>query len=475
MIKKTILMLLVLVGGVVSANADEVTTKRVWLNLTETNSSWTTAGAVTAIHYGSMDWNTHNLMKEIYMYGKKWCYYDVPSTITTIVFKRCGYNDDNLNYWNWQSVDITWSGTDDLYLKLTEGDNIGYSTLSAPSWNNLTCRNNIKDTWTWTASNTEKDGDTFTYTLTSEEIKNFASYETQGIRFRLYTDDYVNFNEAGSAVNGKPQIYPTSPTLDNGQGKTYGEQLDIAGKTFTYYENTDNTDWYWQINVPTYDFSKIVITAKYIYDNGYKWQISADAYISKTLAHFENTYIGTFGSAANVDFSNVEGLTAKKLKVSAGTIVETNATTLFGGEGALLTAESAGPFSIPVASSASADTDNNDLVAITEKVQLAQEPETGYTAYVLTNKKADGTTGPLAFYKVNSKGTWCAAGTAYLKVAQVAAPGAPDFISFGEITGIGNVSHEAVTNNQYYTLDGRRVVQPTKGLYIVNGKKVIVK
>ena len=114
-----------------------------------------------------------------------------------------------------------------------------------------------------------------------------------------------------------------------------------------------------------------------------------------------------------------------------------------------------------------------NLVAITEKVQLAQEPETGYTAYVLTNKKADGTTGPLAFYKVNSDGTWCAAGTAYLKVAKVG--GAPDYIPFGETTGIENVSHEAVINNQYYTLDGRRVAQPTKGLYIVNGKKVIIK
>ena len=195
--------------------------------------------------------------------------------------------------------------------------------------------------------------------------------------------------------------------------------------------------------------------------------------VTKTLAFVEDTYIGTFGSTANVDFSNVEGLTAKKLKVSAGTIIETNATTLFGGEGALLTAESAGPFSIPVASSASADTDNNDLVAITEKVQLAQEPVTGYTAYVLTNKKADGSEGSLAFYKVNSSGTWCAAGTAYLKVAKVG--GAPDYIPFGETTGIENVSHEAVINNQYYTLDGRRVAQPTKGLYIVNGKKVIIK
>ena len=42
-------------------------------------------------------------------------------------------------------------------------------------------------------------------------------------------------------------------------------------------------------------------------------------------------------------------------------------------------------------------------------------------------------------------------------------------------TGIVNMNHETITNNQYYTLDGRRVENPTKGLYIVNGKKVVVK
>ncbi len=42
-------------------------------------------------------------------------------------------------------------------------------------------------------------------------------------------------------------------------------------------------------------------------------------------------------------------------------------------------------------------------------------------------------------------------------------------------TGIVNMNRETITNNQYYTLDGRRVENPTKGLYIVNGKKVVVK
>ena len=38
-----------------------------------------------------------------------------------------------------------------------------------------------------------------------------------------------------------------------------------------------------------------------------------------------------------------------------------------------------------------------------------------------------------------------------------------------------NVERGTLNDNSYYMLDGRRVAQPTKGLYIVNGKKVVIK
>ena len=44
----------------------------------------------------------------------------------------------------------------------------------------------------------------------------------------------------------------------------------------------------------------------------------------------------------------------------------------------------------------------------------------------------------------------------------------------GEVTAIETVKAEKA-NNEYYNLAGQRVANPTKGLYIVNGKKVIIK
>ena len=68
------------------------------------------------------------------------------------------------------------------------------------------------------------------------------------------------------------------------------------------------------------------------------------------------------------------------------------------------------------------------------------------------------------------------AGKAYLNIA-VPTNNAPALkLDFGGATGINTVqSSEFMVNGEFYNLAGQRVAQPTKGLYIVNGKKVIIK
>jgi hypothetical protein len=46
----------------------------------------------------------------------------------------------------------------------------------------------------------------------------------------------------------------------------------------------------------------------------------------------------------------------------------------------------------------------------------------------------------------------------------------------GETTGISAMHNsECIMHNEYFDLQGRKVTQPTKGLYIVNGKMVLIK
>lgn len=49
------------------------------------------------------------------------------------------------------------------------------------------------------------------------------------------------------------------------------------------------------------------------------------------------------------------------------------------------------------------------------------------------------------------------------------------YVEKGNSTGISSVKTAADSEKVYYNIGGQRVAQPTKGLYIVNGKKVVLK
>ena len=110
-----------------------------------------------------------------------------------------------------------------------------------------------------------------------------------------------------------------------------------------------------------------------------------------------------------------------------------------------------------------------DIVSANElKISDGTVEGDGSTIYVLAN----GDNG-VGFYLVEDESA-ITAGKAYLKVSGETA--ARQFIGFGDnATGIDNIEHSTPRIEQYYDLQGRRVAQPAKGLYIVNGKKVIIK
>ena len=90
-------------------------------------------------------------------------------------------------------------------------------------------------------------------------------------------------------------------------------------------------------------------------------------------------------------------------------------------------------------------------------------------AYVLNKKN-----GVVGFYKLSSTGT-IGANKAYLLYDGGA--GAREFFLFDETTGIISVNGSGLMVNGSdgcYDLQGRRVQNPVKGLYIVNGKKVFI-
>ena len=102
-------------------------------------------------------------------------------------------------------------------------------------------------------------------------------------------------------------------------------------------------------------------------------------------------------------------------------------------------------------------------------LQISTE-STGNGVYVLAKPEGN----EVGFYKW--AGNSLGAGRVYLPAPSAGAPEFLNFVFDGETTGINDVrSKMADVRGDFYDLQGRKVANPTKGLYIVNGKKVIIK
>ena len=179
----------------------------------------------------------------------------------------------------------------------------------------------------------------------------------------------------------------------------------------------------------------------------------------------------TYCSTNRLNYSGT-GLKVYKAKVENGTAVLTEIENgiVTAEKGIILTGTAGQKYSVPV-STESTSISSNDLVGVKAETAVAyktgESPNFKYN-YILQNgvfKKATGA-------KLK-------AAKAYLQTTyDVTAAGAPTLaiVIDGETTGIADVrSKMEDVRGDFFDLQGRKVTQPTKGLYIVNGKKVIVK
>ena len=180
--------------------------------------------------------------------------------------------------------------------------------------------------------------------------------------------------------------------------------------------------------------------------------------------------ICTYSSTSDLDFSYVEGLTAyviSDFNAGEGTLTLTPATTVKAGEGLLLKGD-AGEYIIPRTTTDATYT--NYLVGVPTTTSVS--PTDGaYTNFILAN----GSHG-INFYVLSKTGN-ITAGKAYLQLPTAALNQmslSKGFSIIGGLTSITNVEIEKNNSDIFYDLQGRRVEKPTKGLYIVNGKKVII-
>lgn len=193
-----------------------------------------------------------------------------------------------------------------------------------------------------------------------------------------------------------------------------------------------------------------------------------EIYSPKTTVtvNVSNAGYATYATTNNVIVpSDVEVMTVKVNedntsislnKVEAGTVIPANT--------GILVNAAQGDYNFAVTSKDGDELPPNNLVAATKAVT---SDDAKYKYFALT-KLSDGKVG---FAKV-AKGVVIPAGKAYLMVEN----GSPAkfFGLDGEATGINSVK-TAKADGAYYTLEGVKTTKPVKGLYIHNGKKIIVK
>lgn len=192
------------------------------------------------------------------------------------------------------------------------------------------------------------------------------------------------------------------------------------------------------------------------------WEVPTNQIASGSFAGYWATF---YYSGANMQAP--EGVTVYKATHSGSSLslTEISDRIITAGKAVILKKATAGSITLSVAGGESAgDYSDNSLQGVDKATARETAPE--YKYYTL----GYGSKG-LGFYKYT--GATLAANKAYIKTAP---SNASEYLFSldGETTGVNDVrSKKDDVRGDYYNLNGQKVPNPTKGLYIVNGKKVI--
>ena len=109
---------------------------------------------------------------------------------------------------------------------------------------------------------------------------------------------------------------------------------------------------------------------------------------------------------------------------------------------------------------------NASFVGTYNETEVAKED--GFSKYALSNN---------TFYIIGANAATVAPYRAYFKVANETSEARSLNFEFDDntATGIESVNAETTSNGDIYNLNGQKVATPMKGLYIMNGKKIVIK
>ena len=198
--------------------------------------------------------------------------------------------------------------------------------------------------------------------------------------------------------------------------------------------------------------------------------------VSITIGKYGTT---VYSSPYALDFSEVEGLkayAATGYNITTGEITMTKTSTTDSSVGIYLVGAPNTTYIVPIIELSSNQSLNMLAGVLVKTTVYATSDDGQYANYRYVTKTGDTTP---KFYRATSGGASVSAGKAYLQIPlEWLGSNASNTVGMrfdnGETTDIEEVNGEK-EESIYYDLQGRRVENPSNGIYIVNGKKVWVK
>ena len=318
---------------------------------------------------------------------------------------------------------------------------------------------------------------TFKPTTTTDIVFLSEAENIEGLTKATNNNTFVRSSNGGSAYAAEADVEITK--LQPGKYKLTAVICDatknagskwnfLAGENNIFNFTASSVNW---AQGTSEEFEVNAETPIYLAKGGSANQAVDFIYIQRTGDATETVSVSDAGYATYATTNNIEVPESNDVKVmtvkvnddnSTITLNEIPANTVIPAGTGILVKAAQGNHDFVVTSTEGAKLENNSLIAAT-----TDETSDGATYFALT--KMDTKVG----FAVVNKGVVIPAGKAYLNVP-IAASGAKFFGLDGEATGINSVK-TAKADGAYYTLEGVKTTKPVKGLYIHNGKKIIVK
>lgn len=292
---------------------------------------------------------------------------------------------------------------------------------------------------------TKNSEETQVYTIYDANYNTTGGYLYASSNSSNYLDTQTNNND-----NGKwyISIANTGAATINAQGSNTRNMMRFNNRFSCYGSNTSVNDLPYLYVKDGEDTPTEEVT---IGESGYA------SYSSQNALDFTNSDVKAYKASVNSTTGKVALTQVNKVPAEAGVV---------------LYCATPNSYDIPAAAGADAVT-GNEMVGVLARTRVLWHPSDGVYNYILQqgefNKAYEGTDTSVGFLKANR---------AYLSTSYdvAGARGLEIVFNDSEVMGISQIENGSSDNGKsVYNMSGQRVQNPGKGLYIVNGRKVVLK